>query len=141
MKKLLFTTLVLLAASFTFGQAIQKGNMVSVHIITVELKPNVTLEQVIDYYNTKWLPDAEKYFGWKGFIAKGIRGSASVENKLAFIFQIKTEADRDKFFKMAEGGTALNELGQKTWAQFAPTNQGLQALATIKEEWADWLIK
>ncbi|MDX1941308.1 MAG: hypothetical protein SFU99_12200 [Saprospiraceae bacterium] len=141
MKNLLFTTALLLAASFTFGQAIQKGNMISVHIITIEPKPNVTVEQVIDFYNTKWLPDAEKYFGWKGFIAKRVRGSEGTANKILTILHFKTEADRDKYFKMVEGGTDLNELGQKAWAQFAPTNDALEKLATIKDEWADWVVK
>jgi hypothetical protein len=141
MKNLLFTTALLLAANLTFGQTIQKGNLVAVHIYTVELKPNVTLEQVIDFYNTKWLPDAEKYFGWKGFIGKCVRGTECGENKLLGIVHFKNEADRDKYFKMAEGGTDLNELGQKAWAQFAPTNAALEQLATIKSEWADWVIK
>ncbi len=52
-----------------------------------------------------------------------------------------TEADRDKYFKMAEGDLDLNELSEKTWAQFAPTNDALLQLATIKEEWTDWVIK
>ncbi len=42
MKKILFTIALLLAAYFSFGQTIQKGNMLGVHILTVELKPNVT---------------------------------------------------------------------------------------------------
>ncbi len=142
MKNLLFTTALLLAASFTFGQNIQKGNLIGIHIITVELKPGVTMEQVIDYYNTKYLPAHAKYFvGVKGFIGKGVRGSSDTANKLALIWHINNEADRDKFFNMKEGGMDLNELGQKAWAQFTPVYDGLAQLATIKEEWADWLIK
>ena len=120
---------------------IQKGNMVGIRTITVELKPNVTMDQVLDFYNTKWIPDADKYFGWKFFVSKCLRGTACAENKLLMIAHFKTEADRDKYFKMAEGGRDLNELGQKAWAQFAPTNDALKQLATVKEEWADWVIK
>ena len=141
MKKLFFTTALLLAACFTFGQTIQKGNMVGIHIITVELKPNVTIEQVLDFYNTQWAPAAEQYFGFKSFFGKCLRGTECAENKLLKISHFKTEADRDKYFNMAEGGGDLNELGEKAWAQFAPTNDALLQLATIKEEWADWLIK
>ena len=123
------------------GQTIQKGNMVGIRTITVELKPNVTMEQVIDFYNTRWIPDADKYFGWKFSIGKCLRGTDCAENKLRLIVHFKTEAERDKYFKMAEGGRDLNELGAKVWAQFAPTNDALLQLATIKEEWADWVIK
>lgn len=51
------------------------------------------------------------------------------------ITHFKTEADRDKYFKMAEGGRDFNELGDKAWAQFAPTNDALEKLATTKSEW------
>ncbi len=47
MKKLFFTAALLLAACFTFGQAFQKGNMVTIHTITVELKPNVTMDKCL----------------------------------------------------------------------------------------------
>ena len=123
------------------GQTIQKGNLVGIRTITVELKPNVTMDQVLDFYNTKWIPDADKYFGWKFFVSKCLRGTACAENKLIMIAHFKTEAARDKYFKMAEGGKDLNELGQKAWAQFAPTNDAIKELATVKEEWADWVIK
>ena len=123
------------------GQTIQKGNQVGIHTITVELKPNVTMEQVLDFYNTKWIPDADKYFGFKFYTAKCLRGTGCAENKILLISHHKTEADRNKYFKMAEGGRDLNELGQKAWAQFAPTNDALKQLATVKDEWADWVIK
>jgi hypothetical protein len=123
------------------GQPIQKGNMVGISTITVELKPNVTIEQVLDFYNTKYAPAAEQYFGWKCFFGKCLRGTECAENKILRIWHFKTEADRDKYFKMAEGGNDLNELGEKAWAQFTPTNDALQQLATTEEEWVDWVIK
>lgn len=140
MKNLLLTAVLLLAASFTFGQAIQKGNMIGVHVMTVELKPGVTMEQVVEYYNTKYFPAAAKHFGFKGFIGTGIRGSESIENKLMLIWHFKTEADRDKFFK-ADG--SLSELGEKAFQQpeMQALDQELTKLATIKSEWADWVIK
>lgn len=129
------------AANAPVGQTIQKGNLVSTHIITVELKPNVTLEQVLDFYNTKWAAAEDKYFGFKSYFGKCIRGSESAENKIIMIGHFETEADRDKYFNMAEGGGDLNELGEKAWAEFAPTYDSLLQLATIKDEWADWVIK
>lgn len=141
MKTLFITTALLLAASFTFGQAIQKGNLVSTHIISVELKPNVTLDQVLDYYTNVWAPAADKYYGWKCYFGKCVRGTQCGENKIIMIVHFQAEADRDKYFKMAEGGNDMNELGEKAWAQFAPTYDGLLQLATIKNEWADWSIK
>ena len=138
MKKTFFTIALLLAAYFSFGQTIQKGNMLGVHILTVELKPNVTMEQVLDFYNTKWAPAANQSFGFNCFFGKCVRGTECAENKLLMVYQFNSEADRDKYFK-PEGG--LNELGEKAWAKFAPTNDALQQLASVTETWADWVIK
>lgn len=121
--------------------SLQKGNLVSIHTITVELKPNVTMDQVLDFYNTKWAPAEEQYFGWKSFFGKCRHGNECAENKLLWITLFKTEADRDKYFNMATGGNDLNELGGKAWDQFAPTYDALLQLATIKDDWADWAIK
>ncbi len=123
------------------GQTIQKGNLVAIHTLTIELKPNVTMEQVLDFYNTKWAPAAEQYFGFKAFYGKCLQGTECAENKLLQIVIFETEADRNKYFKMDEGGNDLNELGEKAWAQFAPTNDALLQLASIKDEWGDWVIK
>jgi hypothetical protein len=122
-------------------QTLQKGNLVSFHTITVELKPNVTIEQVLDFYNTKWAPAEEKYFGWKTSFGKCLHGTECAENKILWITVFKSAADRDKYFKMDKGGNELNELGEKAWAQFAPTKDALLQLATIKDEWGDWMIK
>ncbi len=122
--------------------SLQKGNLVSIHTITVELKPNVTMDQVLDFYNTKWAPAEAQYFGWKStYFGKCLRGTECAENKILMITIFDTAADRDKYFNMATGGNDLNELGEKAWAQFAPTYDALLQLATIEEEWADWAIK
>ncbi|MCF8244191.1 MAG: hypothetical protein K9J37_03575 [Saprospiraceae bacterium] len=120
---------------------LDKGNLVSIHTITVELKPNVTMDQVLDFYNTKWAPAEEQYFGWKSFFGKCLHGTECAENKLLWITIFNTAADRDKYFNMATGGNDLNELGEKAWTQFAPTNDALLQLATIQDDWADWVIK
>lgn len=123
------------------GKLLYQGNLVAIHIITVEPKPNVTMEQVLDFYNTKWAPAAHQYFGFHSFFGKCLHGTECAENKILWISFFNTAADRDKYFKMDEGGNDLNELGEKAWAQFAPTNDALQQLATIEDKWGDWLIK
>lgn len=75
------------------------------------------------------------------FFCKCLRGAECAENKILMLMISNTVADRDKYFKMDEGGNDMNELGEKTWAKFAPTNDALLQLATVKEEWGDWVIE
>jgi hypothetical protein len=124
------------------GKLLNQGNLVAIHIITVEPKPNVTMDQVLDFYITKWAPAEAQYFGLKNtYFGKCLRGTGCTENKILMLTIFNTTADRDKYFKMDEGGNDLNELGEKAWAQFSPTYDSLMQLATIKEEWEDWMIK
>ncbi len=138
MKNLLLSIILLLFTGFAFAQPLQKGNLISIHILTMELQPNVTMEQVFEFYHTKYFPAAKKHFGMIGFIGQGVRGSISTDNKLVLIWHFKTEASRDKYFK-ADGN--FSELGEKAWAQVASINEELNKLATITSEWADWILK
>ncbi|MFN7119898.1 MAG: hypothetical protein ACK4TA_24095 [Saprospiraceae bacterium] len=142
MKKILFTTvlLLLLAASFTFGQAIQKGNLIGIHVLTIELKPGVTMEQLVTFYNNKYFPAVKKHLGTVGYIGSSIRGTMDIKDKLVLIWQMESPATRDKFF--INSGFEWNELGQQALEKLKPVTEELDKLVTItKDEWADWLIK
>ena len=65
MRKLLVITALLLFAGIAFGQTLQKGNLIGVHVITFDLKPGVTVDQVIDFFDEKNKPaweNANKMF-------------------------------------------------------------------------------
>ena len=63
MKKLILTAAALiLVVGTTFGQTLQKGNLIGTHVTTVDLKPDVTMEQYQEFYISKVIPEFEKHY-------------------------------------------------------------------------------
>jgi hypothetical protein len=137
MKKsvLLFATLILMSG-MTYGQTLQKGNLIGTHVISVTLQPGVTIEKFIDFYKSKVVPEYGKAFsGMKAYIVKSVRG----ENKDSFggFMVFKTEADRDKYFK-ADG--SYTEIGDAAYAKLKPVLDELSKLGTMTSVYNDWLV-
>lgn len=138
MKKLiLITAALLLVAGTTFGQTLQKGNLIGTHVTTVDLKPDVTMEQYQEFYISKVIPEFEKHYtGWKVYLTKGIRGEN--ENSIGGIVVIKSEEHRDKYYN--EDGS-LNELGTATNEKLKPVMEELEKLGTSTSTYTDWVIQ
>ena len=116
MRKLLVITALLLFAGIAFGQTLKKGNLIGVHVMSVELKPGATMDQFIDFSNKKMIPAWEKsQEGVKIFLMKGIRGEQ--KNEFGWIVQFSDEATRDKSYN-ADG--SLSEFGEKVQEKMAP---------------------
>ena len=133
MKSLLLTVTLILVVGITFGQTLQKGNLVGVHVMTINLDPDVTMNQYLDFYVNKYIPEWEKNFpGIKVSIAKGIRG----ENKNIFglIYFADSEEARDKFFNE-------DELGKAAYEKLQPVTVELQKLGTYTSTYTDWVIQ
>ena len=136
MKKLIFTAALILVVGTTFGQTLQKGNFIGLHVMTINLDPDVTMNQYLDFYVNKYIPEFEKNFpGVKLYIAKGIRGEN--ENSFGTIFFSDSEEVRDKYFENA----TLNELGKSAFEKLQPTTEELQKLGTYTSTYTDWVIQ
>ena len=96
MKKLIFITGLILLAGLTFGQSLQKGNLIGTHVMTVTLKPGVTMEQFIEFYKSKVIPEMNKIEpDWKVYLVKSIRGDA--KNSFGLIHVVKSEQVRNRY--------------------------------------------
>ena len=136
MRKLLVITAFLLFAGIAFGQTLMKGNLIGVHVLTVELKPGATMDQYIDFFNEKVIPAWEKtQEGMKIFIMKGIRGEQ--KNELGFIVQFKDEATRDQSYN-ADG--TPSEFGEKVQEKIAPIITEMEKIGTWSSKYTDWLV-
>jgi hypothetical protein len=60
MKKALFTFAFALLCIFSFGQTINKGSLLGVHILAPTLKEGVTMQDYITFCRNKWIPEVEK---------------------------------------------------------------------------------
>jgi hypothetical protein len=65
-----------LLANFSFGQTLQKGNLLGLHVMTINLKPNVTMDDFKTFFINKVIPEYEKQFQPKGYLVKCVRGES-----------------------------------------------------------------
>ena len=136
MKKLVLLATLILIAGMTYGQTLQKGNLIGTHMISVALQPGATMEKYMDFYIGKVVPEYEKAFsGMKAYVVKSVRGA----NKDSFggFMVFKTEADRDKYFK-ADG--SYTEIGNAAYAKLKPVLDELSKLGTMTSVYNDWLV-
>jgi hypothetical protein len=137
MKKLFLLVAIVLMTGIAFGQTLQKGNLIGTHVLTVTLKPGVTIEKYMDFYKTKLIPEWEKNDpNMKVYLIKGIRG----ENKDSFgvIVIFKSSKDRDKYYN-ADGSDS--EFGKSTNAKLKPVMDELTKLGTDTTKYTDWIVQ
>jgi hypothetical protein len=137
MKKLLLIAAVILIAGITYGQSLQKGNLVGTHTITVSLKPGATMEKFTDFYKTKVIPEMEKNMPyWKVYLVKGLRGENI--NSFGLIIVVKSVQDRDKYYNADESDS---ELGKSTNVKLKPVMDELEKLGTYSSKYTDWIVQ
>jgi hypothetical protein len=137
MKNLLIALALSLISGITFGQSLQKGNLIGMHVMTINLDPDVTTNQFMDFFKTRIKPEIENnYDGWKVYIVKGIRGEN--QNSYGLLYVIKSEEDRNKYYN--EDGS-LNELGSTTMEKFNQLFEEGSKLGTWSTKFTDWVIQ
>jgi len=136
MKKLVIITALFLFAGIAFGQTLNKGNLIGLHVVSVELKPDATMDQFIDFFKMKVIPAWEKgQEGIKVFVMKGIRGEQ--KNELGLIVQFTDEATRDQSYN-ADG--TPSEFGKKVQEKMAPIMVESEKIGTWTTKYTDWLL-
>lgn len=129
-------TALLLFAGLAFGQILQEGNLVGVHVVKVELKPGITMDQYINFFNEKMKPAWEKtYKGMEVYPMKAIRGENKSEFGMIVVF--KDEAARDKHYNK-DGSPS--EYGAKAMEEIAPVSQEGEKLGTWTSKYTDWIV-
>ena len=136
MKKLILIAVLIILAGTIFGQNFKKGNFVGFHEMTITLNPNVTIDQYLDVWKNKLIPEFEKNLQCKAYIGKAIRGKC--ENCYSSIAVWKSAAVRDKFFTQ-KGGT--NDLGKVAMKKMQPVLDELEKLGSYTSTYTDWIIQ
>jgi hypothetical protein len=97
MKKLILISALILITGFTFGQTLKKGAVLAIRSYNVTLQPNVTMNQFLDFFMNKYIPEFEKsYPGIKLFLLNGDRGEKKYQ--LGTIWYFESVAIRDKYW-------------------------------------------
>jgi hypothetical protein len=123
---------VILIAGITSGQTLPKGTCFGLHVMTINLDPNVTLNQFLEVFKNKVVPSIEKNFQANCYFIKGIRGES--ENCFGMMMVYKSVADRDKFFK--EDGS-YNETEQAAYDKMKPVIDELAKLGVFTRKVSD----
>jgi len=136
MKKLIAVAALILFTGITFGQTLQKGNLIGMHVLTIHPDPDVTVNQFLDFYTTILLPKMEKNApGWKAYLVKGIRGGN--ENSYGLIYVIESDDVRNKYYNEDE---SLTEVGLSMQEKIQPTLDEFNKLGTLTSKYTDWLV-
>ena len=136
MKKFLVTAAMILLAGVVVAQKLQTGNLVGVHVITIDLNPGVTMEQFQDFHQHTLIPEFEKlYKGWQLYLAKGIRGENM--NTYGWIMVAESEETRDKLYN--DNGS-LTEYGRLIREKMKPILEEVENFGKLHRTYTDWLI-
>ena len=140
MKRLVILIAIFLFAGLAFGQTLKKGAVVIIDVNEFWLKPDVTMDQFLDFYMNKYIPEFEKNFpGLKVFIMYGDRG----EHKymIGGITYCESVEIRDKYWPPPTGESS--ELAKAAEAKLAPFAQEFSKyiLGSSDRKYTDWIIK
>lgn len=140
MKKLLFVAAIILFTGTVFGQTLQKGAVLAIRNFTIILNPDVTMNQFLDFYINKYIPEFEKnYPGIKEFILSGNRGEK--KNQFAEVLYFESLQVRDKFYPV-ENGTTMSDAVKEAEEKMKVINAELSKLVVDTQiVYTDWVIK
>ena len=142
MKKLIIAAAFILLTGVAFGQTFQKGSILGLHVITVNLDPDVTYNQWKNVAVTKFIPAFNEEFQGdiELYYAKVDRGDD--ENGLSLIWIIKSVEVRAKYF--TQEGTATELFNSKYEKAFQNLADEISALGTSNFTYGhynDWVIQ
>ena len=136
MKKIILTTVFMIILGTVFGQTLQKGNLVGVHVITIELNKGVTMSTFQKFHVNTLIPEYEKnYPGWQLFLAQGLRGEN--QNKYGWIIIVESEEIRNKYYN--DDGS-VTEFGQEAADKMKPVLEEAEKFGKLNRTYTDWII-
>lgn len=108
-----------------------------VGVMTINLDPDVTMNQFMDFMVNKFKPESDKIFPeWKSYFVKGF--GEENENSFGVILIIESEDDRLKYFN-EDGG--FNELGNSKMEKLQPIIEESYKLGTSTIKYTGWVIQ
>ncbi len=137
MRKLIIAVAFFLFTGVAFGQTVQKGSIVGVHTSTVTLNSGVTLDQYLDYFTNRFIPEFEKNFpGVKLFLVKGL--NREVKGEYGKIFIIESKKVYNKYWNVDGSYTDVTAaIVEKVQPLLDEGNK----LGTTTDVITDWVIQ
>ncbi len=137
MKKLLLMAVLTILIDFSFAQTLKNGNLLGLHVMIIELKPNVTMDQFQTFFITRVIPAYEKEFkGVRGYLVKGVRGDNN--NSFGTIWLFESEQARNKYFGVDD---TPNDAGKAAIDKLNAVSKELEKLGTYTTKYTDWVVQ
>jgi hypothetical protein len=122
------------------AQTWTKGSVIAINTYTFTLNPDKTLNQMLDFYVNKYIPEYEKNFpGVKEYILWGDRGEK--KNQIAIVDVFESVAVRDKYYPTegSEGSDVAKAAGEKMKA--LNDELGKFFMNGGPRVYTDWIVK
>ena len=123
------------------AQTFKRGAVVAVGVHEMTLNPDVSMNQFIDFYNNKYVPELDKNWpGIKTYLMIGDRGEN--KNKLGMILIFESVAVRDKYYPVEDEETlsdAVKAANEKMKVMDAEMSK--YVISGTRTTYTDWIIK
>jgi len=137
MKKLLVITTLILFSGITFSQSLEKGNLIGLHIFSLNLDPDITYNQYENFFLQRYIPELDKNFpDVKHYFTKGNREDN--ENSIGLIVLFESQEIKDKYYNKDGSRT---ELMISTQEKMISTREKLDSLGTVTTKYTEWIIQ
>ncbi len=129
--------ILMLFAVMTQGQILPEGSIVSLHLMTVTLDPDVTMNQFLDFFANKWIPAVEENTeGIDGILLKWDRGENP--NLYAYMWVFESQEARSRYWPKPDQSTeAWNAVIEK----LMPVIDEFRRLGSWEEVYTDWIVQ
>ena len=136
MRKLSFLVVLVLLTAIAYGQP-QKGGVIGVYALTVNLDPDVTMNQFLDFQINENIPAFEKHCaGVKVFYLHEYRGAQG--NEYGLMIYCESVEVYDKYWD--EKGNPTELLTQIFEEQMKELGEESSKLGNISWDFTDWKI-
>jgi len=138
MKKLVAFIVIILLVGASSEQTLNEGAVISINYITFVLKPDVPLNEFVDFIIKKHIPEFEKNFpGVKEYLLWGDKGVNKYQ--LAIMEVYESIAMRDKYWKYVDVPT---DEGKSAKEKMEPLfYETFNYLEDFNVETTHWIIK
>jgi len=137
MKKIIVITALILFSGITYGQALEKGNLIGLHVFSLNLDPDVTFNQYKNFFIQEYIPELNKNFSdVKHYFTEGNR--VENNNDIGLLVVFGSQEVKKKYY---------NEDGSRTELMIAiqekirHTRAELDRLGTVTAEYTEWMIQ
>jgi len=137
MKKILLVTALTLFSGITFSQTFEKGNLMGLHIFSLNLDPDVTFNQYKDFFIRNYIPELNRNFpDVNHYFTIGNREEN--KNSIGMIVVFGSQEIKNKYYNEDGSRTDLTIAIQE---KIKSTREQLDSLGKVSATYTEWLVQ